>query len=60
MHMQKLSTIIATICLFVFIAGVTKMVQFSDQLTYFSGFIAFLILTVQVVSGRLKEEEKKG
>ncbi len=58
--MQKLNTFIAVICLLVFITGITKMVQISDQLTYFSGFIAFLILTVQVVSGRLKEEEKKG
>jgi len=52
--MQKTSVIIAAICLFVFIAGISEMVQLSDILTYFSGFVAFLILSIRAVSSRLK------
>ncbi len=52
--MQKASVVIAAICLLVFIAGISKMVQLSDTWTYFSGFVGFLILSIQAVSSRLK------
>ena len=58
--MQKTGVVIAAICLLVFIAGISKMVQLSDSWTYFSGFVCFLILTIQAVSALLKKEEKAG
>ena len=58
--MQKTSVVIAAICLLIFIAGRTQIVQLSDSLTYFSGFVCFLILTIQAVSALLKKEEKAG
>ena len=56
--MQKTGIFIAAICLLVFIAGITKIVEWSDTVTYFSGFVGFLILTIQAVSSRLKKEGK--
>lgn len=52
MNMQKVSVVIAAICLLVFIAGISKMVQLSDSWTYFSGFVGFLILSIQAVSSQ--------
>ena len=50
--MQKTGVVIAAICLLVFIAGITQMVQLSDSWTYFSGFVGFLILSIQAVSSQ--------
>ena len=56
--MQKTGVVIAAISLLVFIAGISKMVQLSDSWTYFSGFVGFLILSIQAVSSRLKSDGK--
>ncbi|MCC6282235.1 MAG: hypothetical protein IT262_16650 [Saprospiraceae bacterium] len=53
--MQKLSTFIAAICLLVFVAGISKMLQISDSVTYFSGFVGFSLMTYKAVSSRLEQ-----
>jgi hypothetical protein len=54
--MRKEFIFIAAICLLIYIAGIMDIMPISKSWTYFSGFIAFLLLTISAVTVLLKSE----